>query len=132
MDPVVHFEMPYRDRERAVRFYAQAFGWQMDKLGPEMGDYVLATTATADARPGAPAGAINGGLFPFKADWPAQHPAVVIGVGDLRAAMARVAAAGGQVHGEPMAIPGVGDYVAFSDTEGNRHSMLQPLPPAAR
>lgn len=128
MNPVVHFEMPYRDRERAVRFYTAAFGWQMEKLGPEMGDYVLATTATADAKPGAPAGAINGGLFPFKADWPAQHPAVVVGVDDIRAAMARIVAAGGQVHGEPMAIPGVGDYVAFTDTEGNRHSVLQPLP----
>ena len=129
MNPVVHFEMPYRDRERAVRFYTAAFGWQMEKLGPEMGDYVLATTATVDARPGAPAGAINGGLFPYKADWPAQYPGVVIGVDDIRAAMARITAAGGQVHGEPMAIPGVGDYVAFTDTEGNRHSVLQPLPP---
>ena len=129
MNPVVHFEMPYRDRERAVRFYTAAFGWQMETLGPEMGDYVLATTATVDARPGAPAGAINGGLFPYKADWPAQHPAVVVGVDDIRAAMAHIAAAGGQVHGEPMAIPGVGDYVAFTDTEGNRHSVLQPLPP---
>lgn len=132
MDPVVHFEMPYRDRDRAARFYAEAFGWQMEKLGPEMGDYVLATTATADVRPGAPAGAINGGLFPLRADVPAQHPGVVIGVDDVRAAMARIAAAGGQVLGEPMAIPGVGDYVAFTDTEGNRHSVLQPLPMAAR
>lgn len=126
MNPVVHFEMPYRDRERAARFYAAAFGWQVQMLGPEMGEYMLVTTAVADARPGAPAGAINGGLFPFKPDWPAQYPAVVVGVEDLRAAMARVGAAGGQVLGEPMAIPGVGDYVAFVDTEGNRHAMLEP------
>ena len=37
-------------------------------------------------------------------------------------------AAGGQVLGEPMDIPTVGAYVAFLDTEGNRSSMLQPLP----
>jgi hypothetical protein len=41
--------------------------------------------------------------------------------------MARVRAAGGEVLGEPMAIPAVGDYVSFVDTEGNRHSILQPL-----
>jgi hypothetical protein len=35
--------------------------------------------------------------------------------------------AGGQVLGEPMDIPGVGTYVSFFDTEGNRVSMLQPL-----
>ena len=129
MDPVVHFEMPYRDGPRAARFYAAAFGWQTQMLGPHMGHYIVATTALADARPGAPAGAINGGLYPHKPDWPAQYPGVVIGVADLRAAMARVAAAGGQVLGEPMTIPGIGDYVAFVDTEGNRHAMLQPLAP---
>jgi predicted enzyme related to lactoylglutathione lyase len=31
------------------------------------------------------------------------------------------------VLGEPLPIPGVGQYVAFFDTEGNRVSMLQPL-----
>jgi hypothetical protein len=67
MNPVVHFEMPYRNRDRAATFYAAAFGWQTHKLGPEMGDYLLVTTALADARPGAPAGAINGGLFPAQA-----------------------------------------------------------------
>ena len=45
-----------------------------------------------------------------------------------KSAMARVRAAGGEVYGEPMAIPGVGQYVAFADTEGNRLSMLQPIP----
>ncbi len=128
MNPVVHFEMPYRERERAARFYADAFGWQVQMLGQEMGNYLLVTTAVADAKPGAPAGAINGGLYPYKADWPAQYPSVVIGVEDIQAAMARVSRAGGQVLGEPMQIPGVGQYVAFVDTEGNRHSMLQPLP----
>jgi len=26
---VVHFEIPYDDGERARRFYAEAFGWQL-------------------------------------------------------------------------------------------------------
>ena len=42
--------------------------------------------------------------------------------------MKKVAGAGGKVLGEPMQIPGVGQYVAFFDTEGNRVSMLQPNP----
>ncbi len=29
--------------------------------------------------------------------------------------------------GEPMDIPGIGRYVSFTDPEGNRVSMLQPL-----
>lgn len=125
--PVVHFEMPYRDGARASRFYAEAFGWQIQALGEAMGHYMMVTTATQDsAEPGTFRGVINGGLFPFDANSPMQQPSVVIGVDDLPAAMARVRAAGGEVLGEPMAIPGVGDYVSFVDTEGNRHSMLQP------
>lgn len=128
MCPVIHFEMSYQDRERAAAFYSAAFGWQTQMLGADMGHYLLLTTATTDAKPGAPAGAIGGGMFARSADMPEhmQKPSVVIGVPDVIAAMARVRAAGGQVLGEPMPIPGVGEYVPFIDTEGNRLSMLQP------
>jgi predicted enzyme related to lactoylglutathione lyase len=34
---------------------------------------------------------------------------------------------GGKVVGEPVEIPGVGLFVSFTDTEGNRVSMIQPL-----
>jgi predicted enzyme related to lactoylglutathione lyase len=126
MSPVVHFEMPAENRKRMAAFYEKAFGWKTELLGPEMGDYVLVTTAVSDAKPGAPAGAINGGFFPKKPDWPAQHPSIVIGVDDIEAAMRRVGKEGGEVLGEPMQIPGVGRYVSFFDTERNRVSMLQP------
>ena len=128
MDPVVHFEMPYEDGSRIARFYSTAFGWQTQMLGEDMGRYVLATTTETEGnRPKTP-GAINGGFYPKKADWPAQHPSIVIAVDDIDAAMRKVTAAGGKVLGEPMMIPGVGRYVSFMDTEDNRVSMLQPLP----
>ena len=128
MNPVVHFELPYDDRERIAKFYERVFGWKLQMMGPEMGNYVLATTAEEDAIPDAPAGAINGGFFARQADKPGQLPSVVIGVKDIKAAMRMVGEAGGQVFGEPMDIPGVGAYVAFQDTEGNRLSILQALP----
>jgi predicted enzyme related to lactoylglutathione lyase len=129
MDPVVHFEMPYDQRDRMAKFYASAFGWQTQMFGEEMGNYVLATTTASDnaGRPKTP-GAINGGFFPRKPDWPAQHPSVVIAVDDIKESASKVTAAGGKVLGEPMEIPGVGQYVSFIDTEGNRLSLLQPLP----
>ncbi len=131
MNPVVHFEMPYEAADRMAKFYASAFGWKMKALGAQMGDYVLAGTApsAADGTPRKP-GRINGGFFPKKPDWPAQHPSVVVAVEDIQAAMAKVGEAGGRVLGDPMDIPGVGAYVSFMDTEGNRVSMLQPLPMA--
>ena len=128
MNPVVHFEMPYGNRERLVNFYTKAFGWQMKKLGKDMGDYVTATTTETDEnRMIKKPGAINGGFFPKQADWPAQYPSVVIGVDDIKKAMRKVADAGGKVLGKPMDIPGIGQYVSFTDTEGNRVSMLQPF-----
>jgi len=125
MNPVVHFEMPYLDSERLVKFYTQAFGWEMRKFGED--NYVTASTTETDEnmmvkRPGA----INGGFFPKKADWPAQYPSVVIAVDDIKEAMKKVADAGGKVLGDPMKIPGIGQYVSFTDTEGNRVSILQP------
>jgi len=132
MDPVVHFEMPYDDRQRIARFYEAAFGWKLQMLGSDMGNYVLATTAVDDVVPAGKGrrGAIDGGFFPRSPDMPGQHPSVVIAVQDIQAAMKKVAAAGGEVLGTPMEIPGVGQYVAFHDTERNRLSMLQPLPRA--
>ena len=128
MNPVVHFEMPAENRERMVKFYTQAFGWQANMLGPEMGDYVVVMTTETDEktqRPTTP-GAINGGFFMKTDDKPAQYPSVVISVDDIHAHMKIVEDAGGQVLGEPWDIPGVGLYVSIIDTEGNRVSLLQP------
>ena len=87
MNPVVHFEMPFDNRDRMGKFYEQAFGWKTQMLGEEMGRYVIATTTeTANGRPKNP-GAINGGFYQRKADCPAQHPSVVIAVDDINVAI---------------------------------------------
>jgi len=127
MNPVVHFEMPAEDRKRMAGFYTKAFGWQTEILGPDMGDYVLVTTTESDDGTPKTPGAINGGFYPKKDDWPAQHPSVVIAVDSIKDSMQAVSKAGGKVLGEPMEIPGIGQYVSFFDTEGNRVSMLQPV-----
>jgi len=62
----------------------------------------------------------------------AQYPTVVIAVEDIHASMKDVEKAGGKIiggghkAGEPDDIPGVGLYIAISDSEGNRIGMLQP------
>ena len=126
MNPVVHFEMPYKDKKRAIEFYKSAFNWKLQDLGEEGNNYVLATTAETDAKPGFPAGAINGGLFPIKPDWPHQHPSVVVGVENIQETMQRIQKYGGEILGEPIEIPGFGFYVSFIDTEGNRLSIIEP------
>ena len=131
MNPVVHFEMPYENPKRTAKFYESAFGWRM-QLFEEMGNYLLATTTETDQTGPKKPGAINGGFFAKKPDWPMQYPSVVIAVDNIKQAVKNVGTAGGKVLGEPMAIPGVGQYVSFTDTEGNRVGMLQPIPRKAR
>jgi predicted enzyme related to lactoylglutathione lyase len=133
INPVVHFELPYEDRERAAEFYAKAFGWKARMMGPEMGNYVVVSTSETDEKTGSPKnpGTINGGLF--KRTGGAQYPSVVVAVDDIKGAMKKISDAGGQLlggqtPGEPDNIPGVGLYISVKDTEGNRIGVLQPSP----
>ncbi len=122
---VVHFEMPYKDIERVKAFYSKAFGWGMGDGGPEFGNYIVAeTTETKDGRPITP-GTINGGFFDQADVAEARYPSIVISVDDVNEGMESVKKAGGEVLGEPVDIPGIGKYVSFHDTEGNRASLLQ-------
>lgn len=95
MDPVVHFEMGYNDKQHMVDFYTKAFGWKAQMMGPEMGNYVLAqTTPTDDKGMVQTPGNINGGFY-AKTDSPtSQAPSVVISVKDIRESMKKVEAAG--------------------------------------
>ena len=126
MNPVVHFEMPAEDRKRMSEFYTKVFDWKTEQLGQDMGNYVLATTTESDENGPIRRGAINGGFFQKTEDKPAQYPSVVIAVEDIRQHMNKVEKGGGRVLGEPWDIPGVGLYVSFLDTEGNRAGMIQP------
>jgi predicted enzyme related to lactoylglutathione lyase len=127
MNPVVHFEMPYENNKRLVKFYTEVFGWQMHQYDVDMGNYVVATTTETDEnrmplRPGA----IGGGFFPKGPDMP-PCPSVVIAVEDITEAMKRVTEGGGTVLGEPVEIPGIGQYVSIHDSEGNRVGVLEPF-----
>ncbi len=137
MNPVVHFEMGYQDKGRMVDFYKKVFGWTADEMGPEMGNYVVVHTGETDEKgmikkPGM----INGGFYK-KTENPLSHaPSVVIAVDDIHESMKKAEAAGGKILGsmdqsgkptmEPQDIPGVGLWISFQDSEGNRVSMLQP------
>ncbi len=125
-NPVVHFEMPYEDSGRLTKFYNTAFGWELNKMGSEMGDYVTAaTTETDQNRMVKTPGTINGGFFPKNQGAP-SNPSVVIAVDDIKQSIKKITDAGGKVLGEPVEIPGIGQYVSFTDTENNRVSILQP------
>jgi uncharacterized protein len=128
MNPVVHFELPAGDTKRMAGFYTRVFGWQSHFLGPEMGYYVTVSTTDTDEKGMIKTtGAINGGLYPKNEEMGAVHPSLVIAVDDITDSAKQIVEAGGKLLGEPSDIPGIGKFVSFEDTEGNRLSILQPL-----
>lgn len=133
---VVHFEIEAADKDRASKFYSQAFGWKMDPQGEDFGGYIVVETGktTGDLKDMG----INGGIFEEK-EKKLNAYSCVIGVTDIDKAIADVKAAGGKVFddnktpdgkllGEKMDIPHVGIYAKCDDTEGNRFTLLQPSP----
>lgn len=136
MNPVVHFEMGYKDKARMVKFYETAFGWKTESMGADMGNYVVAHTTDTDENGMVQTkGAINGGFYQKNDDPLSQAPSVVVSVDDVRVAMKAVEESGGKILGgmnekgehtlEPQMIPGVGLWISAMDTEGNRFSILQ-------
>lgn len=107
MDPVIHFEIPADDSERARRFYESAFRWQTTPLGADMGDFVLACTIETNEATRIPKkpGAINGGFY--RRTEPHQAIQFTILVEDIQQAMKKVERAGGKVLGEPFELPGL-------------------------
>lgn len=124
-NPVVHFEMPYRDIKRVSKFYNSVFGWGMNDAGKGMGNYVVAVTADTDENMmNKTPGTINGGFYDIgQSEY--KYPSFVISVDNLESAIMDVEKAGGKILSKPMEIPGIGLWASFQDTEGNRVSLLQ-------
>ena len=116
MNKVVHFEIPFDDKARAMKFYSEAFGWKLTDM-PEM-QYVIAQTVDIDERqmPKEP-GAINGGLF--KRPKEAPGPTLYVDVKSIDEALKKIERSGGKVVTPKTPIPGMGAFARVTDTEGN-------------
>jgi uncharacterized protein len=116
MDKVVHFEIPFDNKTRAMKFYSETFGWKLTDM-PQM-NYVMAESTAIDSNqmPKEP-GAINGGLFERPKEAP--HPCLYVGVDSIDQALKKVQGAGGMVVTPKTPIPGMGAFARIADTEGN-------------
>ncbi len=108
MNPVVHFEMPAENQKRMAEFYTKTFGWKIQQLGPEMGNYMVVSTSETDEKTMRPkeAGMINGGFYQKTEDMNSPYPSVVIAVDDIRESMKKVSEAGGKILGGDPNKPG--------------------------
>src|SRR5579872_469710 len=89
---IVHFEIEAKDKDRATKFYEEAFGWEMQRMGPDMGNYVVIVTGD----PKEPGG-INGGLYQAGEKKEINAYSCVVGVDDIDKAIADIRKAGGKV-----------------------------------
>jgi predicted enzyme related to lactoylglutathione lyase len=116
MAKAVHFEIPFDDKARAMKFYADALDWQMQDM-PQM-NYVMAqTTPIGQNQMPTEPGAINGGLTQRPKEAPA--PVIYVDVASIDKAITKVQSAGGKVVTPKTPIPGMGAYARITDTEGN-------------
>ncbi len=129
MAGIVHFEIPADDQGRATEFYRAAFDWTINAM-PQM-DYNVVTTTPTDEKTGMPKtpGAINGGLFAREGEL--KTPIITVDVEDIDASLAQIESLGGAVVKPKDAIPGMGFYAYFKDTEGNVLGLWQNAEPEA-
>jgi predicted enzyme related to lactoylglutathione lyase len=129
MDPIVHFEIPVDDLEKARAFYGPIFGWKLqDWPMPDGSTYVgVHTTAIDEAtRDPLKPGAINGGIM-LKND-KVSMPVLAIHVPSIDERVKQIEAAGGSVVMPKVDMMGMGFYAYFQDPSGNIVGLWEDAP----
>ena len=117
MGRVTHFEITADDPERAVDFYKQVFGWDIDKWeGPQ--PYWLITGNAAQR-------GIDGAIMHRHSS--GQKVICTVDVASWHEAAEAIKAAGGKVTGKDV-ISGVGTFAYWEDTEGNLFGIMEVDP----
>jgi predicted enzyme related to lactoylglutathione lyase len=119
---VVHFEVPFDDADRALGFYREVFGWQIQPM-PEMEYNVVSTGPTSDQGMPSEPGFIGGGMTQRQA--PISTPVITIAVDDIDETLRAVEKNGGAPVGEKLPVGDMGFAAYFSDSEGNLMGLWQ-------
>jgi len=125
-NPIVHFEIPADDVERAKKFYTEIFGWEIEKFDMGGGEtyWIVRTTDVDDNKMATTPGAINGGMM--KRQNPGQPFMNYIHVEDIDDTLKTIAASGGKICMPKQEIgQGMGWIACFQDTEGNMVGLHQ-------
>ena len=114
MPQEIHFDIPIDQPERAERFYAQLFGWTMQKVPVPNMEYWVIRAAEGDAL---------GGLIGRTS--PGQTTINYYTVPSIDEALGKVQELGGRVTVPKAAIPHVGYNAQCADTEGNTFGLWE-------
>jgi uncharacterized protein len=128
MSKVVHFEIPADDLDRAKNFYGSVFGWELQTMPMNEGEYTSVKTTDVDEQTQLPTepGAINGGMF--VRDERVTSPVITIDVDGIDDSLKQIEAEGGSTVTPRTAIPGMGAFAYFKDPEGNVLGLWETTP----
>ena len=120
-DPVVHWELMSKDPEKLSAFYEKIFGRKVQHH-PEL-NYRIVETGVE--------GGINGGIVKpdREGPWPG-NTLFYIAVDDLADYREKIVAAGGKIHIEEQAVPGMGSFTLFTDPEGRMMGLWKSATPS--
>jgi uncharacterized protein len=112
---ITHIEFPADDLERAQRFYAELFGWQLREMDGVPG-YFLFSTGEADA---------IGGAIGRRGDSVGPQTRPYVEVDSIDDILGRVVELGGEVLSGKEDIPGNGWYAVIRDSEGTELGLYE-------
>ncbi|MDK2757465.1 MAG: VOC family protein [Blastomonas fulva] len=118
-NPVVHFEIPVTDMDRAVAFYEAVFGYRLTRQ--EVDGYDMAFFARADGAAGASGALARGDVYrPSK-----EGVIVYFDVPDIDAVLQKAKARGARILYAKKDIGAAGFVAEIEDSEGNRIALSQ-------
>jgi uncharacterized protein len=104
-----HFEIPARDLNTEVEFYAKVFDWTIGGGESRLPDYRVIDTRTDET--------VAGGIYKRKSE--EQVMLNHYGVDDLDTAVEKITAAGGSVRESKTAVKGTGYFAVCTDPDGS-------------
>lgn len=118
--PFIWYELMTSDHEAAFAFYSQVFGWSVSKSPLGSHEYLIANAGpyAVGGMMTIPEEAGDGGMQPCWSSY--------LGVDDVEATCAQVAAAGGKVLCAPADIPAVGRFAVLADPDGAMFIVMKP------
>ncbi len=119
--PVVHIDIPASDPKAASKFYADAFGWNI-QVSPGYEDYPM-----FQEEKGPSGGFATLGMMQGIVDKPGDV-LIYLDTDDIDASLAKVTTHGGKIIQPKTEIPHVGWWAAFTDPTGNKIGLFTNAP----
>ncbi|MEE9377741.1 MAG: VOC family protein [Candidatus Lokiarchaeia archaeon] len=116
MPKIVHFEINADDPLRAKSFYENVFDWKIEKWEGPMEYWTI--EAGKEEEEG-----INGGLQ--KREEPDNRVFNYIKISNVDDFKNKIEQSGGTIESPKIAVPGVGYFYMFKDTEGNKLGIME-------